>query len=62
MSNNIYYILGALLVVYLIIGIFNKRSAKQRRSRKFMEGYERKDRDPARMGKDPGDGEGKRRE
>ena len=44
MNNNIYYILGALLVVYLLIGIFNKRTARRRRSRKFMEGYERKDR------------------
>lgn len=62
MSYNIYYILGALLVVYLLIGIFNKRTSKQRRSRKFMEGYERKERDPARTGKDPADGEDKRRD
>jgi hypothetical protein len=44
MEYNIYYILGALLVVYLLIGIFNKKTARKRTSRKFMEGYERKDR------------------
>jgi hypothetical protein len=52
MNNNIYYILGALLVVYLLIGIFNKRTARRRRSRKFMEGYERKERN---TGNDSGD-------
>ncbi len=54
MSYNIYYILGALLVLYLLIGIFNKRASKQRKSRKFMEGYERKDRDQAGTAKAPG--------
>lgn len=54
MNYNIYYILGALLVLYLLIGIFNKRSSKQRKSRKFMEGYERKARDQAGNVKDPG--------
>jgi hypothetical protein len=44
MEYNIYYILGALLVVYLLISMFNKKTARKRRSRKFMEGYERKDR------------------
>lgn len=44
MDYNIYYILGALLVVYLLISMFNKKSARKRRSRKFMEGYDRKER------------------
>lgn len=51
MSNTIFYILGALIVIYLVIGIYNKRSGRQRRSRRFMEGYERKVR---RNGKDDG--------
>jgi hypothetical protein len=54
MNNNIYYILGALLVVYLLIGIFNKRTARRRRSRKFMEGYERKERNPGNDSRDSG--------
>lgn len=44
MEYNIYYILGALLVVYLLFGILNKKTARKRKSRRFMEGYERKDR------------------
>jgi hypothetical protein len=44
MDNGIYYLLGALAIVYLLISGFNKRNAKRRKSRKFMEGYERKDR------------------
>ena len=42
MTYNIYYILGAVLVVYLLISIANKKTARKRRSRKFMEGYERR--------------------
>lgn len=44
MDNGIYYLLGGLAIVYLAISAFNKRNAKRRKSRKFMEGYERKDR------------------
>lgn len=44
MDNGIYYLLGALAIVYLLISAFNKRNARRRKSRKFMEGYERKDR------------------
>lgn len=36
--NTIYYILGALLAAYLLIGMFNKRQGKRRKSRSFMEG------------------------
>ncbi len=43
MYDNIYYILGALAIVYIAFSVFNKRNAKRRKGRKFMEGYERKD-------------------
>jgi len=43
MDYNIYYILAGLAVVYIFLSIFNKRNAKRRKSKKFMEGYERKD-------------------
>ena len=42
--NTIYYILGALLLVYLLIGMFNKRQGKRRKSRSFMEGQRLKER------------------
>lgn len=42
--NTIYYILGALLAVYLLIGMLNKRQGKQRKSRSFMEGRRLKER------------------
>ncbi len=42
--NIIYYILGALLLVYLLIGTFNKRQGKRRKSRSFMEGQRLKER------------------
>lgn len=51
MSNNIYYILAGLVVIYLLIGISNKKTARRRKSRQFMEGYQRKDR-PARPDRD----------
>lgn len=44
MSYNIYYIVGGLLVIYLLITMSNKKTARKRKSRQFMEGYERKDR------------------
>ena len=37
--NTIYYILAGLAVVYILISINNKKIAKRRKSRKFMEGY-----------------------
>lgn len=52
MNNTIYYILAGLLVIYLLIGMANKRTSRKRRSRKFMEDYERKDH-KARSGTDP---------
>ena len=43
MEFNIYYLLGGLAALYLAISIFNKRNARKRKSRKFMDGYIRKD-------------------
>ena len=43
MDLNIYYLLAGLAVIYLAITIYNKKGAKRRKSRKFMEGYQRKD-------------------
>tara|TARA_B100001146_G_C16183703_1_gene435774 strand:- start:159 stop:311 length:153 start_codon:yes stop_codon:yes gene_type:complete len=42
-NNTIYYILGIVAVVYLLISMTNKRQGKKRKSRKFMEGYKRKE-------------------
>jgi hypothetical protein len=44
MSYNIFYVLAGLFALYLIINIYNKKNARRRKSRRFMEGYERKDR------------------
>ena len=43
MDINIYYLLAGLAVIYIAIRIYNRKGTKRRRSRKFMEGYERKD-------------------
>ena len=37
-DNTIWYVLGVLGLIYLIILFRNKKAAKRRRSRKFMEG------------------------
>lgn len=42
MDINIYYVLGGLAIIYLIFTVYNRKTAKRRKSRKFMEGYERK--------------------
>ncbi len=42
MDNTIFYILGGLAVVYLLISILTKKRGGQRKSRGFLEGYERK--------------------
>ena len=55
MNQEIYYIAGGLLLVYILITRFNKRQGKQRKSRNFMEGRRLKDRrDPETGAKDPG--------
>ncbi len=43
MDINIYYLLAGLAVLYIAIRIYNRKGTRRRRSRKFMEGYERKD-------------------
>ena len=43
MDINIYYLLAGLAVLYVAIRIYNRKGTKRRRSRKFMEGYQRKD-------------------
>lgn len=42
MEYTIYYILGGLTVVYLLISMLNKKKAGHRKSRGFLEGYERR--------------------
>ncbi len=42
-KNTIYIIVGVLAAIYLFISIFNRRRSKNRRSRKFMDDYKRKD-------------------
>jgi hypothetical protein len=44
MKNEIFYILGGLLLVYFIVALYNKRQSKRRKSRSFMEGRRLKDR------------------
>ncbi|WP_297797057.1 hypothetical protein [uncultured Eudoraea sp.] len=43
MNNYIFYILAGVALVYIILSIFSKKVSKRRKSRKFMDGYERKD-------------------
>jgi len=44
MEYPIYTVLGVLFVIYLFITIYNRNKSKRRRSKKFMEGYNREDR------------------
>lgn len=44
-DNTIWYVLAVLGLVYLIIIFRNKRGTKRRRSRKFMEGKQKHERD-----------------
>jgi hypothetical protein len=44
MRNEIFYILGGLLVVYFLIAAYNKRKSRRRKSRSFMEGRRLRDR------------------
>ncbi len=61
MSYNIYYVLGVVLLVYLLITMANKRTARRRKSRKFMEGYDR-NRPGGSQDKEPGEKEKKKAE
>ena len=43
MDVNIYYLLAGLAVIYIAVRIYNRKGTQRRKSRKFMEGYQRKD-------------------
>jgi hypothetical protein len=43
MDHTIYYVLGAVAIVYVLLSAFNRKRTKERKSRKFMDGYERRD-------------------
>ncbi len=45
MNNSILYILAAVAVVYILISMYNKKNSRKRKSRKFMDGYKRKDKE-----------------
>ena len=40
-SNTMYFILGALVLIYFLVLFNNKRNNKKRKSRSFMEGKKR---------------------
>ncbi|MGB3150598.1 MAG: hypothetical protein WBB27_08020 [Maribacter sp.] len=42
-NNTIYIILAVVFAIYLVITLTNRRKSKDRKSRKFMEDYQRKD-------------------
>jgi hypothetical protein len=44
MGNELFYILGALLVAYFLIAAYNRKRSKKRKSRGFMEGRKLRDR------------------
>ncbi|SDM58705.1 hypothetical protein [Kriegella aquimaris] len=39
MDYTIFYVLGGVLLAYLLISMNSRRKSKDRKSRKFMEGY-----------------------
>lgn len=41
-KNTIFYILGGVAAVYIFISMFNRQKSKDRKSRKFMSDYDRK--------------------
>jgi len=43
MDNSIYYVLGAVAVVFIVLQIATKRRTKKRKSKSFMDGYKRKE-------------------
>ncbi|WP_430905845.1 hypothetical protein [Maribacter sp. 2-571] len=42
MNNTNYIVLGAVFMLYLIVTISTRNKSRKRKSRKFMEDYERK--------------------
>ncbi|WP_339651549.1 hypothetical protein [uncultured Maribacter sp.] len=47
-SNTIYIILGVVFAIYLVIRITTRGKSNDRKSRKFMGDYERKNKDEKR--------------
>lgn len=45
MNNTIYIILGIVFAIYLVITILNRNKSRSRKSRKFMEDYDRKNKE-----------------
>ncbi len=45
MDNTILYVLAAVAIIYIVITTYNKKHSRKRKSRKFMEGYKRKDKE-----------------
>ncbi|MGB5173011.1 hypothetical protein [Eudoraea sp.] len=45
MNNTILYVLAGVAILYIFISSYNKRHSKKRKSRKFMDGYKRKDKE-----------------
>ncbi|WP_405381404.1 hypothetical protein [Maribacter sp. LLG6340-A2] len=43
MNNTIYIILAVVFALYLALTIMNRNKSKSRKSKKFMDNYERKD-------------------
>lgn len=43
MNNTIYIILAVVFALYLVITITNRNKSKSRKSKRFMEDYERKE-------------------
>lgn len=43
MDNTIYILFGVLFAVYVGISMMNRKKSKERKSRKFMEDYKRKE-------------------
>ncbi|RKR12237.1 hypothetical protein CLV91_2363 [Maribacter vaceletii] len=41
-GNTMYYVLGGVAMLYLIVSIRNRQKSKDRKSRKFMSDYNRK--------------------
>ncbi len=44
-DNTIWYVLGVLGLIYLVILFRNKKAARRRKSRRFMEGKRKHERD-----------------
>jgi len=43
MEYPVYTVLGILFVIYLFITIYNRNKSRRRRSKKFMDGYNREE-------------------